>query len=137
MLNTLVACARNSRVRPSFSGITFVRAMSNSLEEGPMMLLRRASPYWPTGGLTKAAVLNHLGIEGFEIRTDCPGTTFGRKVPFVPPLISSAVLTKRGVNGSPVARVQSPLHCQSPKTARMGVLLFSQRLSWPNGSSHR
>ena len=62
MLKMLVACARNSSTRDSFSGMTLVNAMSNTLVPGPMMLLRRASPYCPVGGATKAAVLNHSAI---------------------------------------------------------------------------
>ena len=59
-----VACARNSSTRDSFNGKTFVNAMSNTLLPGPMMLLRRASPYVPVGGARNAAVLNHSAIEG-------------------------------------------------------------------------
>ena len=42
MLKMLVACARNSSTRDSFRGTIFVKAMSNTLLPGPMMLLRRA-----------------------------------------------------------------------------------------------
>ena len=44
MLKMLVACARNSSTRDSFSGKIFVNAISNTLLPGPMMLLRRALP---------------------------------------------------------------------------------------------
>src|SRR5580658_5303473 len=137
MLKMLVAWARNSSKRDSFSGKIFVNAISNTLLPGPMMLLRRALPYCPVGGATKAAVLNHSAIEGFVRLTDCPGTRSGRSVAFVPAFTSLTSFTNRGVNGSPDANVQSPLHCQSPKTARNGVFPVSQCLSCPNGNSHK
>src|SRR5580658_6199854 len=136
MLTMLVACARNSRTRDSLIGITLVSAMSKTLLPGPMMLLRRASPYGPAGN-ANAAVLNHFAIEGFEMLTDCPRTTSGRSVPFVPRFTSAESPSSRGVKGSPEAIVQSPLHCQSPKMARSGVFPVSQRLSCPKGSSNK
>src|ERR1700733_655842 len=103
-----------------------------------MMLFRRALPYAQEGG-AKAAVLNHSPIVGFPNWIDCPGIRFGRSVPLVPPLTSHVLPTIRGVNGSPEANVQSPLHCQSPKTARSismdEPLPLRKRLSCPNGSS--
>src|ERR1700733_7744229 len=129
MLKMLVACARNSSTRDSFSGMIFVKAISNTLLWGPIMLLRRASPYVPVGGIANAAVLNHSRTDGFARLTGCPGTRFGRRGPFVPAFNSSVFPRYRGVNGRPEAIVQSPLHCQSPRMARKGVLPVSQRLS--------
>src|ERR1700722_8521168 len=103
--------------------------MSNTLVPGPMTLLRRTSPYVPAAGATKAAVLNHSPIDGFAKDTVCPWTKFGRNVPFVPPLTSLMSFSNLGVNGSPDAIVQSPLHCQSPSIARHGEFPVSQRLS--------
>src|SRR5271154_2228042 len=137
MLKMLVACTRISSKRDSFMGKIFVNAISNTLLPGPMMLLRRALPYSPVGGATNAAVLNHVAIEGFGRLTACPGTRSGRSVAFVPAFTSFTSFTNRGVNGNPDANVQSPLHCQSPRTARNGVFSVSQRLSCPKGNSHK
>ena len=101
------------------------------------MLLRRASPYCPVGGTANAALLNHSPIDRLAKLTDCPGTTSGRKVPLLPRLTSVMSFSNRGVNGSPEAIVQSPLHCQPPKMARNGACPVSQRLSLPKGSSHK
>src|ERR1700721_824173 len=79
MLNTFVACARNSSVRDSCSGITFVKAISNTLVPGPIMLLRRAVPYWQVEGLANAAVLNHSPIDGCDSCTASPATTSARR----------------------------------------------------------
>src|ERR1700683_2839314 len=129
MLKMLVACARNSSVRDSFSGMILVKAMSNNFVPGPMMLLRRASPYWLVGGAANAAVLNHSPIVGCDKLTDWPGTMLARMVPLVPRATSVTSLRPCGVKGRPDAMVQSPLHCQSPKIARRGVLPVSHRLS--------
>src|ERR1700678_3102877 len=123
-------------MRDSFNGTTFVKAISNTFVPGPIMLLRRASPNGPAGAVN-AAVLNHSPIEWFARLTDCPGTTSGRSVPFVPAFTLPMLSKYRGVNGKPDAIVQSPLHCQSPKIARHAVFSVSQRLSCPNGNSIR
>src|ERR1700693_2473256 len=117
--------------------MTFVNAISNTFEPGPMMLLRRALPNCPVGGATNAALLNHSPIEGFDRLTDCPGITSGRSVPLLPRFTSAMLPSKRGVNGRPEAIVQSPLHCQPPTIARNGACPVNQRLSVPKGSSHK
>src|SRR5579863_7822973 len=137
MLKMLVAWARNSNTRDSFNGNILVNAISKTLVGAPMMLLRRASPYCPVGGAANAAVLNQRAIEGLEIEIDCPDTRFGRNVPFVPRCTSEKSPRSRGVNGSPEASVQSPLHCQSPNTARCALFPVNQCLSWPKGNSHK
>ncbi len=48
---------------------------------------------------------------------DCPVRS-GRSAPLVPLFTSVKLPRIRGVNGRPDAMVQSPLHCQSPNTAR-------------------
>ena len=129
VLKTLVACARNSNTRDSLRGNILVNAISKTRVGGPMMLLRRALPNCPAGGVTNAAVLNHLAIEGSEMLIYSPGTRSGRNVPFVPRSTSEKSPTSRGVNGSPEAMVQSPLHCQSPSIARCTLSPVIQRLS--------
>src|SRR5215471_1562470 len=99
-LKTLEACARNSSVRDSRMGNVFARAMLNETELGPSMLLRRASPNCPGGGVTNAAVLNHSRTVGFDKLTDCP-VTLARSVPLLPRLTSWKLPTTRGVNGVP------------------------------------
>ena len=94
--------------------MSLVIAMSNSTWPGPMMLLRRAFPYWPVGGVTNAAVLNHSLMLGFEMLTGSPVTS-ARSVPFTPLLTLEYEPTMRGVKGRPDAIVQSPLHCQPPR----------------------
>src|ERR1700693_2436208 len=106
--------ARNSTIRISPKGNNLVNAISNDRVPGPSMLLRRALPYWPTGGAVNAAVLNHSPMEGSASVNDCPGTTSARIVPLVPRLTSVKSPNTRGVNGEPEAMVQSPLHSQSP-----------------------
>ena len=73
----LEAAARNSMVRDSFSGMSLVNAMSNTTLPGPIMLLRRASPNSPVGGVTKAAVLNHSARDGFARAHRLPGNQVG------------------------------------------------------------
>src|ERR1700691_4521053 len=111
VLKTLVACARNSNTRDSFKGNILVNAISKTRVGGPIMLLRRALPNCPGGGATYAAVLNHSAIEGLEMLIDSPGTRSGLNVPFVPRCTSEKSPRSRGVNRSPEAMVQSPLHC--------------------------
>src|ERR1700730_11821366 len=101
------------------------------------MLLRRAVPNSPDGGITNAAVLNHSLTDGLGKPTGSPATTSARSVPLVPRLTSEKSPRILGVNGSPEAIVQSPLQFQSPTTARSGLFAVSHRRSWPKGSSHR
>src|SRR5579864_4087132 len=136
VLKIFVADARSSTTRDSFNGITLVSAMLNTRVPGPVMLLRRALPNCAGGGAINAAVLNHCATVGSEMPTGNPVTS-GRSVPLVPRLTSLNAPRILGVKGSPEAIVQSPLHCQSPKTARHGLAPESHCLSCPNGSSHK
>src|SRR5690348_16424880 len=113
VLKTSEAWARNSTVRDSFMGNVLERAMLNTTEPGPSMLLRLAFPNWAPGGTENAAVLNHSSTVGFVRLTGCP-VPLACKVPFVPRLMSEKLATTRGVHGVPEVMLQSPLHCQSP-----------------------
>src|ERR1035441_10788290 len=90
------------------------------------MLLRRALPYCPVGRMRNAAVLNHSAILGSGMPTGAPVTS-ARNVPFTPLLTLEYEPTMRGVNGSPEAIVQSPLHCQPPRKSCFNPELDSQR----------
>src|SRR3974390_1659276 len=107
--------------------MSLVSAMSNSTCPGPMMLLRRAFPYCPTGGVTNAAVLNHSLMLGFEILTGSPVTS-ARSVPFTPLFTLEYEHTLRGVKGSPEAMIQSPLYCHPPRKSCLSPQLQSHAL---------
>src|SRR5258708_12161532 len=88
---------------------------------GPSMIFRPASPKLEPLGLThvelgaqKAAVLNHLSVVGSLMATDCPATSFARREPLTPRLMSSPPPRPRGLKYSPEPPLKSPLH--SPPT---------------------
>src|SRR6476646_7776720 len=77
-MNRLQASRLNLTFNAPFSGISRSSARSAFFSPGPQRLLRVAVPNVNGGGVTNAAVLNHMSAFGCSTSGDRPGTTLAR-----------------------------------------------------------
>src|ERR1051325_10479970 len=103
-LKRLKASARNCKLKRSVRAVFFTRDAFTFWNPGPSRIFLPAFPNVPGGGKTKAAVLNHCNVVGFD-SSGCP-TRLGRS--FAPnpridrpvPLLSISE-SRTTVNGRP------------------------------------